>query len=226
MTRVKICGLMNSEDVFLCVQAGVHTAGFVVDFPVPVPWNLTRAEARELICQVPALVSSCVVTGGTVEKILALARTTRPNIIQLHHQETLEEVKELAGRLKRLGIKTIKALRINGEGRCVFEIPDPASAARALVKTGISAIVVDSFTTAMPGGTGVAVDLSTYNNIQKESALPVILAGGLNPSNILQVIQETRPYAVDVLTGVEEKPGRKDPDKVYRFMRSVNAADL
>jgi len=226
MTRVKICGLMNEEDVTLCVQAGVHTLGFVVDFPVPVPWNLTRAEARKLIDKAPPYVSSSVVTGGPAESVLAVAKATRPDIIQLHYQETLQEVKELAYRLRLLGMKTIKALRIDGAGKCAFEIPDPVPAARALAETKISALLVDSYTTSLPGGTGITVDLSTFKTIRQEIALPVILAGGLNPDNVLQLIRETSPYAVDVLTGVEERPGKKDPKKVYRFMQDMKALEL
>ncbi|MDD2402203.1 MAG: phosphoribosylanthranilate isomerase, partial [Clostridia bacterium] len=63
MTRVKICGLMKRKDVNSCVQAGVHMVGFVVNYPVPVPWNLTMVEAKKLIYQVPPFVSTCVVTG-------------------------------------------------------------------------------------------------------------------------------------------------------------------
>ncbi len=221
MTRVKICGLMNEEDVALCVKAGVHAVGFVVDYPVPVPWNLTKDAAVELIAQVPLLVSSCVVTGGPVEGIMAIAEATRSDVVQLHYQETLLEVKELAHRLSLLGIKTIKALRIDRGGQCAFEIPDPVMAARALAKTKISALVVDSYTASLPGGTGVAVDLSTFKAIREAITLPVILAGGLNPDNVLQIIHQTNPYAVDVLTGVEERSDRKDPAKVYRFMESI-----
>ncbi|MEQ8176614.1 MAG: phosphoribosylanthranilate isomerase [Syntrophomonadaceae bacterium] len=221
MIRVKICGLMNQEDLELCVQAGVHTAGFVVDFPVPVPWNLSPGEARTLIRKVPPFVSSCVVTGGRMDKILALARAVRPNIVQLHHQETLEEVKELALRLGRLGIKTIKALRIDSQGQCAFEIPDPLKAAQALEEAGVAALVVDSFTTSLPGGTGITVNLSTFNKIRENTHLPLILAGGLNPANALEVLGGSHPYAVDVLTGVEERPGRKDPGKVRDFMTAV-----
>ena len=226
MTRVKICGLMNGEDVDLCVKAGVHAVGFVVDFPVSVPWNLTKAEARKLIDKVPPFVSSCVVTGGDVERILAVAKATRPDIVQLHYQETLQEVKDLAQRLSLLGIKTIKALRIDSEGKCAFEFPDPAIAARALAETKISALLVDSYTASRPGGTGVTVDVSTFKTIRQEIALPVILAGGLNPNNVLSLIQDTNPYAVDVLTGLEERPGRKDPEKVYRFMQAIKALEL
>lgn len=223
MTRVKICGLMNGKDVDICVQAGAHMVGFVVDYPLPVPWNLTSAGARELIQEVPPFVSTCVVTGGPVEKVLALVSETCPNVIQLHYQETLQEIKEIAQQLKLRGVKTIKALRIDVSGNCDFEITDPVLAAKALAKTGVAAIVVDSYTAARPGGTGVAVDLLTFRAIQEESPLPVILAGGLSPDNILRVINEVHPYAVDVLTGVEERPGHKDQGKIYSFMQGVQS---
>lgn len=223
MTRVKICGLMNQKDVNLCVQAGVHMVGFVVDYPIPVPWNLTAAEAKELIHQVPPFISTCVVTGGSVEKVLDLVNDTCPNFVQLHYKETLKEVEELAHQLQLRGIKTIKALRIDGNGKCDFEITDPIMAARELSKTGVSAILVDSYTASRPGGTGVMVDLPTFRTIQHESSLPVILAGGLSPTNILSIIHETQPYAVDVLTGIEERPGHKDPGKINKFMQSVQS---
>ena len=225
MTRVKMCGLMNRKDVDLCVQAGVHMVGFVVDYPIPVPWNLTTTEAKKLIQQVPPFVSTCVVTGGSVEKILALVKETCPNVVQLHYKETLQEVKELAHQLNLRGIKTIKALRIDDSGICDFEIADPTMAARELAKTGISAILVDSYTISKPGGTGVMVDLPTFRIIQHESSLPVILAGGLNPANILSIINKNRPYAVDVLTGIEKRPGYKEQVKIDRFMKNVQSIE-
>lgn len=225
MTRVKMCGLMNRKDVDLCVQAGVHMVGFVVDYPIPVPWNLTTTEAKKLIQQVPPFVSTCVVTGGSVEKILALVKKTCPNVVQLHYKETLQEVKELAHQLNLRGIKTIKALRIDDSGICDFEIADPTMAARELAKTGISAILVDSYTISKPGGTGVMVDLPTFRIIQHESSLPVILAGGLNPANILSIINKNRPYAVDVLTGIEKRPGYKEQVKIDRFMKNVQSIE-
>ncbi len=221
MTRVKICGLMNEKDVELCVRAGVHTVGFVVDYPVPVPWNITKTEAAKLIAKVPPFVSSCVVTGGAVDRIISVAKDTRPNIIQLHYQETLPEVRELAQRLSLLGIKTIKALRIDREGKCAFELSDPVMAARALAETKISALLVDSYTASRPGGTGVTVDLATFKAIREAVTIPVILAGGLNPDNVQQIIQQTNPFAIDVLTGVEKSPGRKDQTKVSRLITSL-----
>ncbi len=222
MTRIKICGLMNEEDVKLCVEAGVHTVGFVVNFPEPVPWNLNVAQARELINKVPPFVSSCVVTGGSVDSILYIARTIRPDIIQLHYQETLEEVRAIAEHLSLLGIKTVKALRINSERQCAFEITDPGAAASALSESKLSALLVDSYTDIRAGGTGLVVDLATFKHVQKQTALPVILAGGLSPSNVRQIIRDANPYAIDVLTGVEERPGRKDLEKVFSLVRSAS----
>lgn len=219
-TRVKICGLMNERDVTLCVQAGVDMLGFVVDYPTPVPWNVPMEEARELIQRVPPFVSTCVVTGGPVENVIDNVQKICPNVVQLHYKETLAEVKEIAAELQQHGIKVMKALRIDSNGNCNFEIEDPVIAARELSRTGISAILVDSYTESMPGGTGVRVSLSTFRTIQKESNLPVILAGGLNPTNIQSLTQEVHPFAVDVMTGVEKKPGEKDAAKVYKFVQS------
>jgi len=223
VTRVKICGLMNGEDVNICVQAGVHMIGFVTDYPIPVPWNLTIAEASELIYRVPPFVSTCVVTGGSVEKVLKIADKTCPNVVQLHYNETLQEAADIAQQLRLRGISTIKALRIDANGKCNFEITDPVIAARELAKTGLSAILVDSCTPSRPGGTGAAVDITTFQAIQKVSTLPVILAGGLNQANLLSIIHETHPYAVDILTGSEEKPGCKDPIKIEKIMHEICA---
>jgi len=221
VTRVKICGIMNRQDLNLCVKAGVHTLGFVVDYPEWVPWNLSPAQARQLIAAVPPMVCSCVVTGGSAEKIIAVAQAARPDIIQLHHRETLDETAKIAVRLRRQGIKTIKALRIDEEGRCAFEIPDPATAAQALHSAGIAALLVDSYTSTLAGGTGVKVDLKTFSAIDRVSRLPLILAGGLNPDNIRAIVENVNPYAVDVLTGVEDHPGRKNPEKVNRFINNL-----
>jgi phosphoribosylanthranilate isomerase len=219
MTRVKICGLMNNKDTEICVNAGVHVVGFVTEYPVPVPWNLTREQTARLVEQVPPFVGTCVVTGGSVHKVMEIAKAVRPDIIQLHYRETLEEITAIAGCMKAMGIRTVKALRVDENGRCDFEIPDPAEAVKKLEETGISAIVADSYTSTMPGGTGIPIKLDTYRLIRAETSLPVILAGGINPSNVAGIIGDAAPYAVDVLTGVENKPGQKDAAKIDELMR-------
>jgi len=221
MTRVKICGLMNEEDVALCARAGADMLGFVAEYPEPVPWNLTSVEAAELVRKVPPPVETCLVTGGSLGKILELARSIKPQLVQLHHREKLSETAEITKRLSRLGIKTIKALRFDERGFCDFEIRDPALAAALLAEAGVAAILVDAYTAARPGGSGTMVDLATFLAVRQASAVPVVLAGGLNPANIGEIIRKVKPAAIDVLTGVEERPGKKDPLKVTGFMRGA-----
>ncbi|MFP4662381.1 MAG: phosphoribosylanthranilate isomerase [Halanaerobiales bacterium] len=219
MTKVKVCGLMNKKDIDLCVVAGVDILGFVVDYPLSVPWNLTVVEAKSLLQIVPPSISTCAVVGGSVRKIITIADNIHPDIIQLHYKETVEEIKVLVQELNERGIKVVKALCIDSEGKCDFEIREPELAAKELNKIGLSAILVDSYTDSRPGGTGVQVDFSTFKTIQKVSSIPVVLAGGLNPENISSVISEIHPDVVDVLTGVENKPNQKDDEKINKFVR-------
>ncbi|MEN6373099.1 MAG: phosphoribosylanthranilate isomerase [Armatimonadota bacterium] len=223
MIKVKICGLMNKKDVDICVKAGADMVGFVVEYPQPVPWNLTASEAKELISLVSAPAEACIVTGGPVNKVLALADELRPRIVQLHYRETLADVRRTAKELSALGIRTIKALRFDKSGNCDFEITDPVLAARELSRTEIAAIVVDSYTEARPGGSGIVVDLSTFKTVQRESEVPVILAGGLNPDNIASIAAATNPFGVDVLTGAETAPGRKDESKIVQLMEALSS---
>jgi phosphoribosylanthranilate isomerase len=221
MTRVKVCGLMNEKDIAVCADEGVHTFGFVVDYPEPVPWNLSVDDAKSLIGRVPPYTCTCVVTGGSVGKVIDTVLKIRPAMLQLHHKETPEEVSYIAKRLSTEGIKTVKALRIRADGLCDSGAGDPAEAARILAGTGISGILVDSFTNSMPGGTGVPVDLRAFFKVRNSTHLPVILAGGLNPENIADVVRTAAPFAVDVLTGVERRPGYKDENKIKMFMQEI-----
>ncbi|HOQ06227.1 MAG TPA: phosphoribosylanthranilate isomerase [Clostridiales bacterium] len=221
MIRVKVCGLMTERDLETCIDAGVHALGFVADHPEPVPWNLTRSEAAHLISKVPPFACSCVVTGGNPDDVAETAMSIRPHVLQLHHRETLDDILRVVERLKPEGIRVIKALRIRADGLCDFEIEDPGEAARVLSKTGLSGILVDSFTEDKPGGTGITVDLDTFISVKVNSTVPVILAGGLNPGNIGGIIRAARPFAVDVLSGVEIRPGLKDQRKVREFMKEV-----
>jgi len=221
VVRVKVCGLMTERDIKVCVAAGVHTLGFVADYPEPVPWNISRSEAARLVSMVPPYVCTCVVTGGTPDDVIGTALGIRPDMLQLHHRESLCDISRVVKRLRTEGIRVIKALRVRAGGMCDFEIENSAEAARALSEAGVSGILVDSFTETMPGGTGISVDLSTFLSVKENSLVPVILAGGLNPGNVGGIIRAARPFAVDVLTGVEVRPGLKDEHKIRKFMDEV-----
>jgi phosphoribosylanthranilate isomerase len=226
-TRVKICGINSLNDAMLCVDAGVDAVGFVTEYPVPVPWNVGRERTRELISKLPPFVSSTVVTSGNIGKILEIAKDTNPDVIQLHGEEPLTDIEKAVEKLTDDGIRVIKALSIDVDTqRAHFEIPDPIEAAHSLQDLGIQALVLDSRTKSMPAGTGTTLNWGIAREIREATSIPIILAGGLNQWNVRDAIRAVRPYAVDVITGVEAYPGKKDPDKVKAFVKSAkNSAE-
>lgn len=224
MVRVKICGNTDAEQVAWCAAAGADCVGFVVEYPVPVPWNLSREQARDLLALVPPMTTRAVVTGGAPDRVLALARYLVPHLVQLHTDNTLEETARIARELASLGIGLIRALRIDvATGRACGEIAEPLQAALALQETGVAAVLLDARTEQMPAGTGVSVDWSTALAIREGLFLPLILAGGLTPQNVHSAVQQVRPYAVDVISGVEVSRGVKSPELIRQFVLQANA---
>jgi len=222
MTKVKICGIMQEEDIRACVKAGVHALGFVVEYPVDVPWNLDRGTAEKLLNFVPPFVYRVVVVGDEKEKVLELAARLRPHAIQLHGNEALSTTKELTKRLHDLGIQVLKALRFHVEkGACLGENPDPLKAAEVMAKTGVDAIVLDSVSEKRPAGTGQKIDWGMARKIRDSLSIPLILAGGLTPENVNDAIATVNPYGVDVISGVESLPGKKDPFLIEAFVRAT-----
>jgi phosphoribosylanthranilate isomerase len=222
MTRVKICGLMTGADVRLCTRAGVDAVGFVTEYPIPVPWNIDRAIARDLAALTPPFITTTAVVGGPVETMLEIADTVRPDLLQLHGDETAGEIRHICSSLKGAGIKVIKALRIDIDtNRARFETEDPLDAARVLSETGISGLAVDSKTADRPAGTGVPLDWRIAERISSSISIPLILAGGLTVENVSEAIRRVRPYGVDIISGVESAPGVKDEKQARRFVRTV-----
>ena len=223
MVRVKICGNTDAEQVAWCAAAGADCVGFVVEYPAPVPWNLSREQTRDLLALVPPLTTRAVVTGGDPETVLTLARTLLPHLVQLHTDNTLEETARIARELTPLGIGLIRALRIDvATGQACGEIPDPVQAALALQETGVAAVLLDARTQPMPAGTGISVDWGTALAVRQALWLPLILAGGLTPQNVRSAVQQVRPYAVDVISGVEVSRGVKSPELIRQFILQAN----
>lgn len=222
---VKMCGMMRREELELCAELGIDAAGIVVEYPRPVPWNLSRATARRLVESAPTGLKLVMVTSGAPEFIAQLAAHVRPHIVQVHGEETLDDVAGIVERLRPMGIKVFRALRIVPETReAAGEVADPCAAACAIAATGVSGIVVDSKVPQRPGGTGVAVDVETIAEIVQAAGVPVIAAGGLKAENVGTVIQRARPWGVDVLTGIEAAPGEKDRQRMQEFVEAVRAA--
>jgi phosphoribosylanthranilate isomerase len=222
MTRVKICGLMTGADVEMAVSAGADSLGFVTEYPVSVPWNISRHRSAQLAASAPPFVTTTAVVGGRVDDMVAIARAVRPNFLQLHGDETLEEIRAVCKALADTGIKVLKALRINVEtGEALFSVKNPVEACAFLETSGIAGVVLDSKTSSRPAGTGVPLDWSSLQHISGSIGLPLILAGGLTPGNVRKAIDMVRPYAVDVISGVERETGLKDPRLMRDFVKAV-----
>ena len=226
MTRIKMCGLMFPGDIGLAVAAGADSLGFVTEYPVPVPWKLCREAAAELVAAAPPFVTTTAVVGGAVDDMLAIAARVRPHFLQLHGDESLDQVNAVCAGLAGTGTKAIKALRVDVDTGCAqFEEPDPVRAALALAGTGIAGLVVDSKTASRPAGTGVALDWTLAARIAEVCPKPFILAGGLNPANVAGAVERVRPYGVDVISGVETEAAVKDGQRMRAFVAAVRGAD-
>ena len=219
MVRVKICGNTDPGQVALCAASGADCAGFVVEYPVSVPWNLSRQQAQALVSLVPPMMTRAVVTGGEPAAVLSLARFLLPHFVQLHTDNSLAETAQIARELASLGIGLVRALRIDVEtAKACGEIADPVAAALALEQTGVAAILLDARTPKMPAGTGVSIDWQLAREIRQALSRPLILAGGLTPQNVRRAVEQVGPYAVDVISGVEASRTVKSPELVRQFV--------
>jgi phosphoribosylanthranilate isomerase len=219
MARVKICGITHPDDALLCVEEGAHALGFVVEHPQANPWNLTRRQAVEVMRAVPPFVTRVAVVGGDARWILGIAEATAPHALQLHRDETEACVREVARGLQGSGIQLVKALRIDPAAD--LPVSHWVELARRFVDAGADAILVDSVTADRPAGTGRAVAVDKARAVAEAHDRPSILAGGLTPENVAAAIRAVAPYAVDVISAVEDAGHRKVRDRVRTFIRSA-----
>lgn len=211
--RVKICGITRTEDLAEAVAAGADAVGFLVGVPSS-PRNLTLERAEKLLRQVPIFVDSVVVTAPHgVEGLAEIGERLKPTAIQIHGKEQLETP----------GIR--EKIRDTRLIKTIYVKPSSLNKATIEISKNFDAILLDSFTRGQYGGTGIVHDWTLSRQIREAAApTPVILAGGLNPENVQEAILTVQPYAVDVASGVELRPGIKDPKKVRAFV--ANAKEI
>jgi len=208
MTRVKICGITNWADAKACVDAGTSAIG--LNFYAESPRSVSPAASWEIIHKLPPFVSAVgVFVNWAPEAVLSLARALHLNAVQLHGDESVDDVETLAAQ-----ISVIKAVQVKSGFR--VESLKKFSAA--------SGILLDGFRAGLRGGTGATVDWKLAANAGRHAN--IILAGGLTPENVAEAISIARPYAVDVASGVESKPGKKDAKLVREFMRAVASVTI
>lgn len=225
-----MCGITREEDVAMCAGAGAHALGFVVEYPQPTPWTLTRERAAELMRTVPPFVNRVAVVGGDASTILEICAATRPDLVQLHGDEPESVVEQVAEGLDGTGVRMIKAVRIpaghyesgaesSALHRSVTEV------AMRFLEAGADGILLDSKTSDRPAGTGRTFEWGIARHAADQIG-PLILAGGLTPENVRRAVDEVRPYAVDVITSLEDVRHRKVEERVRAFVRAVRAAQV
>jgi phosphoribosylanthranilate isomerase len=203
-TKVKICGITNAEDASAAVAAGADALGFI--FYEKSPRYIVPAVAAQIIAGLPPLVTP---VGVFVNEELAKVRSIMDGcglaLAQLHGDESATYCRELSR-------PAIKALRIRDRSSFL-------SLAEYQGRAGIRGFVIDTFSEVAYGGTGEITDWVIAAEAAK--AATIVLAGGLTPGNVADAIRVVRPYGVDVSSGVESVPGKKDHDKVRAFVDAV-----
>jgi indole-3-glycerol phosphate synthase/phosphoribosylanthranilate isomerase len=203
---VKICGITNAEDARMAAAAGADAVGFV--FWPKSPRAVDAATARAIAAALPPFVLRVgVFVDASPEEMRKVADEVGLDIVQLHGQEPPEDV-------ARAPRRAVKAIRVGPGFRPEEALRYDGTAAALLVDTRADG--------AGPGGTGQTFDWSLVRPVRERTPF-LVLAGGLTPDNVGEAIAAVRPDAVDVSSGVESAPGRKDPAKVRAFVDAVRA---
>lgn len=203
MVRVKICGITNREDALAAVEAGADALGFV--FAEQSPRCVSPQKAAAIIAELPPFVQTVgLFVDAEPDRINWVADFCGLDLVQLHGDEDPDECAEIRRRV-------IKAFRVKD-----------ASTLATLGRYKVAGYLLDAWSPDAHGGTGTKFDWTLLRGISRDC--PIILAGGLAPDNVGEAVSLVKPYGVDVSTGVESSPGRKDPEKVKLFIRNAKDA--
>ena len=202
--KVKVCGITNAEDALAAVEAGADALGFI--FYEKSPRYVVPAVAANIIAELPPLITP---VGVFVNEGLATVRSIMDTcglaMAQLHGDENVSYCRELAR-------PAMKALRLRDRGSLL-------ALAEYQGRGGVRGFVLDTFSELSYGGTGQITDWGLAAEVAKST--PLLLAGGLTPDNVTEAIRTVRPYGVDVSSGVESAPGKKDHAKMRAFVDAV-----
>lgn len=201
MTRVKVCGLTDSEDAALAVELGAWALGVIFWRPSPRAATPAQAERIAAVARRRALLTG-VFVDATLDDVVRLHDRIGFDVVQLHGSEGPAFCAAVA---RRTGAKVMKAVRARTAGDV-----------RALDAFRI----VDLHLIDAPWGEH---DLDRSLLAGRQSEVPLVLAGGLTPENVGVAIEDAAPFAVDTASGTEAEPGRKDPDRLRAFFGAVEA---
>jgi phosphoribosylanthranilate isomerase len=207
MVKVKICGITNWADARRAVEAGADFLGF--NFYPKSSRYIAPAAARRIVQRLPDAVASVGVFVNEPEReMLAIARQVGLDYVQLHGDETAEVVSRM-----RRSFRVIKAIRV----RDSFRVSQLASFGRA------SSILLDGFDAHLRGGTGKSFNWKLAKSAGRKRQ--IFLAGGVTPENVAEAVSAARPFAIDVCSGVESSPGKKDAARMRALVAAVRRID-
>lgn len=205
MTRIKICGITREEDALAAVRLGAHALGFI--FVPESPRAVTPARAAEIL-QTPGLLCWRVAVVRRLDS--ATVAALPPGFDAVQYYEPGDAARAGAGP------RRIRALRVRGR-----ESLEEATAAQEEADM----ILLDAWHPHKLGGSGKAFDWEVAREARRQLRVPVVLAGGLGPDNVEQALKAVRPHAVDVSSGVEAAPGRKNHSLMREFIEAVRRFD-
>jgi len=217
MTWVKICGITNLEDALTAVEAGADALGFV--FYDKSPRKVGAEAVRKIVNELPSAVEKVGVFVNQFEdSICALADEAGLSAIQMHGHNEDPHVADLIVE-RRPDLKIVVGISMRH--------PKPEGWAMMWRPDVVHAFLVDSGEASKHGGTGERFDWQMGRKSLEVIARlgRVVVAGGLTPANVSEAVQTLKPWGVDVSSGVESKPGKKDPGKVRTFIDAVRQAE-
>ena len=235
----KICGTTNLEDALLAADLGADALGFIF---APSRRQVTSAQARSIIEALPqGLETVGVFTAGSADSLSDVVRETGLTAVQLHMPLDKELLRALRARLgEKVKLLQVIGLEVNPD-RAGEELQRfGAALEEALVQPGLFAVLIDAMQGARSGGPGVSGGLGVQIDWRAASeavsrarasakaflgGLPprVLLAGGLRAENVREAVNTLQPWGVDVVSGVEAAPGRKDPNKLRAFLQEAHS---
>jgi phosphoribosylanthranilate isomerase len=224
MTWIKICGITNLEDAVTAVEAGADALGFV--FHAASPRNVHPETVKDIVLQLPQVTEKVGVfvgdfAGSTAER-KRIAHQAGLTAIQVHLSSPSPSLRTLND-LSSLDVKLFIAWPADflTHGRL------GGFKWRSAAESKVSAIFLDSGTARQPGGTGQTFDWAKAAPVLStiDGNFKFVMAGGLKPDNVAEAIRVLHPFGVDVSSGVEARPGKKDPVKIRAFVQAVRRAE-
>jgi phosphoribosylanthranilate isomerase len=202
MVKAKVCGIITPEDALAAASSGADAIGLVF---AESPRKVSLEEAREIAAALPeGVLKVGVFVNEEPEEVLRIAREVGLDYAQLHGDETPETVTFL----REGGVKVMKALRVRDEGSLA-----------AMEGYGADLVMLDAWSEKARGGTGERFDWALAKSLRGRGN--IVVSGGLNPENVREAISFFEPYGVDASSSLEEAPGKKNEERVRRFVSAA-----